>query len=137
MASHYYSLDKAFGLQDYNYYQTGVTKQALVAWSGPSRTAKKIFTFPTADCGLVIIGEAQGDDVLGNKTWYKIVSDINTDSNFNKLTSGYYNWDSYLYVPAAYVIKTNTGKNGYISPNDVPEHKDKNYTYDLHIKNAT
>ncbi|MBQ3511992.1 MAG: DUF5011 domain-containing protein [Bacilli bacterium] len=137
MASNYYFLDKAYGLQDYNFYQTGITTRSTAAKAAPKTSAKSVFTYPSSEVGLVLLEEVEGEEVNGNKIWYKVVSDMNIDANFNKKTSGYYNWDSYVYIPAAYVLKTNTGENGYISPNDVPEHKDKNYTYDLYIKNAT
>ena len=137
MASNYYFLDKAYGLQDYNYYQTAVTTASTAAKSAPSTSAKTVYTYPSSDVGLVLLEEVTGESVNGNTTWYKVVSDMNIDSNFNQITSGYYNWDSYVYIPAAYVLKTNEGKNGYISPNDVPEHKDKYYTYDLYIESAT
>lgn len=137
MASNYFSLDKAYGLQDLDYYQTGVTTQATAAKSAPTTSSKTVFNYRSADNGLVLIEEVQGEAVNGNTTWYKVVSDMNIDSNFNQITSGYYNWDSYVYIPAAYVYKTNKGKNGYVSPNDVPKHKDSDYTYDLHTENAT
>lgn len=137
MASNYYFLDKKYGLQDYNFYQTGITTRSTAAKAAPKTSAKSVFTYPSSEAGLVLLEEVEGEEVEGNKIWYKVVSDMNIDKNFNKKTSGYYNWDSYVYIPAAYVLKTNPGKNGYISPNDVPEHKDKNYTYDLYTKNAT
>lgn len=137
MASNYYNLDKAYGFQDYNFYQTAVTTQAATTYSSPTTSAKQVYNYKTADCGMVIIDEIEGQEINGNKIWYKIVSDMNIDSNFNQLTSGYYNWNSYVYIPAAYVLKTNTGKNGYISPNDVTEYQDKNYTYDLYTESGT
>lgn len=137
MASNYYFLDKKYGLQDYNFYQTGITTRSTAAKAAPKTSAKSVFTYPSSEAGLVLLEEVEGEEVEGNKIWYKVVSDMNIDKNFNKKTSGYYNWDSYIYIPAAYVLKTNTSKNGYISPNDVPEHKDKNYTYDLYTTNAT
>ena len=137
MASNYYFLDKAYGLQDYNYYQTAVTTRATYAMSAPSTTSKKVFTYNSADIALVLIEEIEGEAVEGNKTWYKVVSDLNIDSNFNQLKSGYYNWNSYVYIPAAYVYKINEGKNGYISPNDVTEYHDHDYEYDLYDKNAS
>ena len=133
MASNYYFLDKAFGLQDYNYYQTAVTTKSTTAKSQPKTSSKSVFTYKSSDHALVILDEVEGDTVDGNNKWYKVVSDMNIDSNFNELTSGYYNWNSYVYVPAAHVMKINEGKNGYISPNEVPEHKDKYYSYDLYI----
>lgn len=133
MASNYYNLDKALGLQDYNFYQTAVTTKSTTAQSAPTTsTSNYVYTYPSADNGLVILDEVEGEEVDGNTLWYKVVSDMNIDSNFNQLTTGYYNWDSYVYVPAAHVMKTNTGKNGYISPNEVTEYQDKYYTYDLH-----
>ena len=133
MASNYYFLDKTFGLQDYNYYQTAVTTKATTAKSQPKTSSKSVFNYKSSDHALVILDEVEGDTVEGNNKWYKVVSDMNIDSNFNELTSGYYNWNSYVYVPAAHVMKINEGKNGYISPNEVPEHKDKYYSYDLYI----
>ena len=137
MASNYFSLDKAYGLQDYNYYQTAVTKHAAPAKASPNTSSKTVFNYPSSDVGLVLLEEVEGEEVNGNKIWYKVVSDMNIDTNFNQLYSGYYNWNSYVYIPAAYVQKTNEGKNGYISPNDVPKHQDSGYTYDLHIIDAT
>ena len=131
MASNYYNLDKAYGFQDYNFYQTGVTNQSTYTYSTPNMASKKVYYIKSKDAGLVIIDEVEGQEINGNKIWYKVVSDMNIDSNFNQITSGYYNWDSYVYIPAAYVLKTNTGKNGYISPNEVTEYQDQNYTYDL------
>lgn len=136
MASHYYFLDKAYGLQDYNYYQLAVTTKATSAYPSPSTLNGSLYSYKSSDISLVLIDEVEGEEVDGNKTWYKVVSDMNIDNNFNQIYSGYYNWDSYVYVPAAHVYKINEGKNGYISPNDVPKHKDSDYTYDLHTENA-
>ena len=137
MASHYYFLDKAYGLQDYNYYQLAVTTKATAAYASTSTTAREpIYYYKSSDVALVLLGEVEGEEVDGNKLWYKAVSDMNIDKNFNEISSGYYNWDSYVYVPAAHVYKINEGKNGYISPNDVPKHKDSGYTYDLHTEGS-
>lgn len=131
MASNYYYLDKSLGLQDYNYYQLGVTKEAAHAYKDPSCSSKVVYTYPESEDALVIVDEL---DSNGEK-WYKVVSDLNIDSNGNEITSGDYNWNSYVYVRAFQVKKINNGKNGYISNNSVFEYKDKNYTYDLHIEN--
>lgn len=136
MASNYYFIDKALGLQDYNYYQLGVTKIATQAKASPNNSSKTVYSYRSTENALVILGEVQGQSINGNTTWYKVVSDLNIDSNFNEITSGKYNWNSYVYVPAAYVTKINQGKNGYISPNAVTEYQDKNYTYDLYIENT-
>lgn len=136
MASNYYNIDKAYGFQDYNFYQTAVTTTATSTYSSPTMTSKEVYKIKNKDAGLVIVEEVEGQEINGNKTWYKIVSDMNIDENFNQKTSGYYNWNSYVYIPAAYVLKTNEGKNGYISPNEVTEYVDKNYSYDLFTENG-
>ena len=135
MAASYYSMDKAKGLQDYNFYQLGVVTASVDTRSDATNSAKFVYKYTEAGDALVIIGEKKGQSINGNTTWYKVVSDLNIDSNFNEITSGDYNWNSYVYVPAAYVLKINKGKNGYISPNDVTEYIDKYYKYDLYDSN--
>lgn len=138
MASHYYAFDKAKGLQDYNFYQLGVlTKGAVWARSDAKNSAKGIYQYPEAEDGVVIVGEKQGDSVEGNTTWYEVVSDLNIDNNYNEITSGDYNWDKTVYVPAAYIKKINKGKNGYISPNEVTAYQDRDYEYDLYAEGTT
>ena len=132
MAANYYSLDKAFGLQDYNYYQLGVVTGPTYAYQSPNTASRIIYEYPEKEDALVIIGET----TQNNQKWYKVVSDLNVDSNYNEITSGNYNWNSVVYVPSNNVIKINKGKNGYISPNSVYEYKNKNYTYDLYIENT-
>ena len=128
MASHYYAFDKAKGLQDYNFYQLGVLKKGAVwARSDAKNSAKGIYQYPEAEDGVVIVGEKQGDSVEGNTTWYEVVSDLNIDNNYNEITSGDYNWDKTVYVPATYIKKINKGKNGYISPNEVTSYQDRDY----------
>ena len=132
MAGKYYELDKALGLQDYDYYQLGVLKNQARAYSGPTTSSRAIYTYPEAEDGVVIIGEVTS----GSEKWYKVVSDLNIDSNFNEITSGNYNWNSYVYVRASDIRKINTGKNGYVSPNDVTEYQNKNYEYDFYVENT-
>ncbi len=137
MASNYYYMDKALGLQDYNYYQLGVTTTSTQAMQQPNYSSKSMYTYKNADYGVVIVGEVEGQEVNGNKTWYKVVSDRNFDNNYNILSLGAnYNWNAYVYVPAAYILKINEGKNGYITPNEVTEYQDKDYTYDLYIEDT-
>ena len=138
MASHYYAFDKAKGLQDYNFYQLGVlTKGAVWARSDAKNSAKGIYQYPEAEDVVVIVGEKQGDSVEGNTTWYEVVSDLNIDNNYNEITSGDYNWDKTVYVPATYIKKINKGKNGYISPNEVTAYQDRDYEYDLYAEETT
>ena len=132
MASNYYSLDRALGLQDYNYYQLGVVNGPTNAYQSPSTSSRFIYEYPEREDALVIVGETTSN---GEK-WYKVVSDLNIDSNYNEITSGDYNWNGYVYVKASQVRKINNGKNGYVSPNNVYKYKDTNYTYDLYIENA-
>ena len=132
MAANYYSFDKAFGLQDYNYYQLGVVKSSTIAYSSPSTSAKIIYTYPEAEDGLVIVGEV----TKNNQKWYKVVSDVNLDKNYNEITSGDYNWNSYVYVLASQVQKINVGKNGYVDSSSVFEYDDAQYEYDLYIENT-
>ncbi len=132
MAANYYSLDKAFGLQDYNYYQLGVVNGPTKAYSEPSTSSKFIYEYPEREDALVIVGET----TKNNEKWYKVVSDLNIDSNYNEKTSGDYNWNGYVYVKASDVRKINNGKNGNINPNEVTEYQNKDYEYDLYIENT-
>ncbi|MBR3210692.1 MAG: DUF5011 domain-containing protein [Bacilli bacterium] len=132
MAANYYNLDKAYGLQDYNYYQLGVLKNKAQAYAGPSTSAKWVYEYPEAEDAVVIIGEVKS----GNETWYKVQSDLNIDSNSNEITSGNYNWNGFVYVRASDIKKINTGKNGYIAPTSVTDYQDSNYEYDLYIENT-
>ena len=133
MASNYYSLDKALGMQDYNYYQLGVVNGPTIAYKDPNTSSKQIYTYPEREDAVVIVGEVTSN----NEKWYKVVSDLNIDNNYNEKTSGDYNWNAVVYVKASQVRKINTGKKGNISPNSVYAYQDKTYTYDLYDANAT
>lgn len=133
MAANYYNMDKALGLQDYNYYQLGVLKRASNAYSSPSTSSRFIYQYPEAEDAVVIVGETTSN---GEK-WYKVVSDLNIDSNYNEITSGPYNWNGYVYVKANDIKKINNGKNGYITPNNVTEYANKKYEYDLYDQGNT
>lgn len=137
MAAQYYAFDKAKGLQDYNFYQLGVVTRQVNARSAANNKSKLVYSYPEAEDAVVIIGETEGEKVNGDATWYKVVSDLNINSSYNEITSGDYNWNGYVYIPAAYVKKINKGKNGYISPNEVTEYQDKNYEYDLYVEDTT
>ena len=131
-AANYYSFDKAFGLQDYNYYQLGVVTGPTNAYSGPGTNYKFIYQYPEKEDGVVIVDEVMS----GNEKWYKVVSDLNIDYNYNEITSGDYNWNNFVYVPANQVVKINNAKYGYKYPNSVTEYQDAYYTYDLLIENT-
>lgn len=133
MAAKYYGLDSYYGLNDYNYYQLGVVTKPTNAYFNTS-ASKVIYTYPEAGDQLVIVGEA------GN--YYKVMSDMNIDSNGNLVGSGSdytkpYNWNTnYVYVAKSDVKKINNGKNGYIDPSSVTNYKDSNYTYDLYVEDT-
>jgi beta-N-acetylglucosaminidase len=133
MASNYYNMDKALGLQDYNYYQLGVLKNPANAYAQASTGSKFIYKYPEAEDAVVIVGETTSN---GEK-WYKVVSDLNIDSNYNEISSGAYNWNGYVYVQANNIRKINNGKNGYVSPNNVTEYANKNYEYNLYDSGNT
>ena len=133
MASNYYNMDKALGLQDYNYYQLGVLKNPANAYAQDSTGSKFIYKYPEAEDAVVIVGETTSN---GEK-WYKVVSDLNIDSNYNEISSGAYNWNGYVYVQANNIRKINNGKNGYVSPNKVTEYANKNYEYNLYDSGNT
>lgn len=139
MANNYYNVDSVLGFQDYNFYQLGITTQSVPALAYPTYNSKTVYNYKSSDSPVIIVEEVEGQEINGNKKWYKVVSDLNIDAAYNEITAGYYNWNGYVYVPAAYITKINTAKNsedGYKSPNDVIEYQDKNYKYDLYIENA-
>ncbi len=129
MAANYYSLDSYFGLQDYNYYQLGVVTGPTRAYLDASTSSEFIYEYPEAEDGLVIVEEKSVNGVL----WYKVISDKNL-SNGNIVTSGDYNWNSYVWVQASQVKKINNTT--YHSVDTITNFKDKNYTYDLYVENA-
>ena len=71
MASNYYALDKAFGIQDYNYYQLGVVNQPTNAYIYPEVYAPYYrYQYPEAEDAVVIVGEttANGENMQVKET---------------------------------------------------------------------
>lgn len=133
MASNYYSMDKALGLQDYNYYQLAIANWPANTYSQPSTSSKFIYQYPEANDAMVIVNEVK----VNNELWYEVVSDLNIDNNFNEIPAyGDYNWHRTVFIRASDVTKINTAKSGYKSPNSIYEYPDKNYNYDLYITNG-
>lgn len=134
MASNYYNLDKYFGLNDYNYYQLGVVNKPTTAYFEANTNSKAIYTYPEEEDQVLIVGS------VGN--FYKVMSDMNIDSNGNLVGSKTdytkaYNWNTnYVYVSKNDIKLINKGKNGYISPESVTNYQDHNYSYDLYIENT-
>ena len=139
MAGHYYAFDRAKGMQDYNYYQLGLTNEALNARQEPNNSSKSIYIYPERDDAIIIISETTGETVDGSNVWYEIVSDRSVDSNYNYTDKWYgYNWGKTVYVPASKVRKINTPKSGagtYKAPQSVPKYQDAGYQYDLLTNN--
>ena len=128
-ASYYYSFDKDNGLLDYNFYQLIISKyKDVYARSGPSTKNSSIYQIKKVNLPFILIEEVEGEEINGNKIWYKIQSDSNIDNKGNLIGSNSstwpeYNWDGYVYVHSSFFEKINDGKkdeNGkYNSPSNV------------------
>lgn len=133
MAANYYFIDRAFGLQDYNYYQLGVVKYRTDAYNEPSTSSRWMYEYPEAEDAVVILGE----ETRNGEKWYKVQSDLNFDSNYNEIyEGGNYNWNAVVYVKADAIKLINKAKNGYKSSNDITEYPNKNYEYNLYIEDG-
>lgn len=123
-AANYYQFDSYYGLQDYNYYSIALKNDdTTVVYPKKSPKTKGLnvssayYKLILRDTPIIIVEEVQGDEVLGNKTWYKIMSDPMLDKSLEYVGDSKsnpritYNWDSnYVYVPAAYFSKINDTK---------------------------
>ena len=89
MAANYYSFDKAFGMQDYNYYQLGVVNGPTRAYQNPSTSSKFIYEYPEKEDALVIVDET----TVNGEKWYKVVSDLNIDTNNDRKPDINYDFD--------------------------------------------
>lgn len=133
-ASNYYVFDYRFGLQDYDYYSIAVKKNNEVVYpkKSPSVNASNVSTnyykFNLAGTPIVIVEEVNGDKVLDSDVWYKIQADPTLDSNLEYIGSSTsnprveYDWESYVYVPAAYFTKINDTK--AVSPSLIDKKED-------------
>lgn len=133
-AAHYSWLVDAYrGMKDYNYYQVGVTLQSTGAYYDTNAGSIKLYTLPV-ESGVLILEEVEGQEINGNKIWYKVQSDANLNKDRKSLSSaGEYNWDSYVYVHSSNILKTNNaGKNSdgtYHSPAKVKNEPITNSSY--------
>ncbi|MEG1495439.1 MAG: glucosaminidase domain-containing protein [Bacilli bacterium] len=150
-AANYYSFDSTNGLQDYNYYQVAVKSKDGVIYpsSIPSlatnyristinATSKEpYYNYGRNGSPVLILEEVQGQEVEGSTLWYKIMSDVNIDSNhnyinYNSSNPPLYNWqNNYVYVPAAYFTKIN--ENPIKNPNAVTEYVTSKYEYETYM----
>ena len=134
MAQNYFYFDQAHGFQDYNYYQEGLILNGNAnAYLNPSTNSKVVYTYPDTNRDAIVIVDKVEND---GKLWYKIVSDMNIDSNGNQIpnnNSGY-NWNAYVYVDASNVKLLN--KVDYKDTNSVTEYQDSTYTYEFYTSNG-
>lgn len=134
MAQNYFYFDQAHGFQDYNYYQEGLILNGNAkAYLNPSTNSKVVYTYPDTNRDAIVIVDKVEND---GKLWYKIVSDMNIDSNGNQIpnnNSGY-NWNAYVYVDASNVKLLN--KVDYKDTNSVTEYQDSTYSYEFYTSNG-
>ena len=115
-ASYYYSFDKDNGMLDYNYYQLIISNASDVnARTKPNKNGKVVYSIKKVGLPFILLEEVEGEEVNGNKIWYKIQSDSNIDNDgvlisANSKTWPEYNWDGVLYVHSSYFTKINIGK---------------------------
>lgn len=131
-ASYYYRFDRYFGFQDYNFYQLAINTTSVQAKASASNSARTIYTLKNKEIPIIILEEVKGDNVGGSNIWYKIVSDLNIDSNKNSYSKypEKFDWDnSYVYVPSSYFKKINTARDGIKSFNDVYPYVENTYKY--------
>ena len=131
-SSYYFRFDKYSGLQDYNFYQLAINKQTVVARSNPTNNSKAVYTIKDKEIPVIIVEEVTGDYVAGSNIWYKIISDMNLNSNKDSYGSysEYFDWNnSYVYVPSSYFKKINQAKDGLKDVSDVYPYSGYDYKY--------
>jgi beta-N-acetylglucosaminidase len=131
MASLYYSMDKALGLQDYNYYQEGLVNGPTNAYFSPTSSSSVAYTYPEKDDNVLIVDEVTNSE----GTWYKLQSDKSITNGITS-TNSTYNWSSYVYVKKDSITKINTPKNSYQDSSTIITYPDSTYTYDNYVTNA-
>ena len=115
-ASYYYSFDKDNGMLDYNYYQLIISKyKDVYVRSAPTTKSSSVYQIKKVNLPFILIDEVEGEEINGNKIWYKIQSDSNIDNKGNLIGSNSstwpeYNWNGYVYVHSSFFEKINEGK---------------------------
>ena len=124
MAGNYYSLDKNFDFQDFNQRLTLGMKQiadAVPVYSLPSTSSTKYYNLKNIpNIPVTILEEVEGEEINGNKIWYKIQSDVPIDEKRNlvDISLGTYNFEtSYAYVHSSYIYKESQAP--IITANDI------------------
>ena len=115
-ASYYYSFDKDNGMLDYDYYQLVISKyKDVYVRSAPTTKSSSVYQIKKVNLPFILIDEVEGEEINGNKIWYKIQSDSNVDDKGNLIGSNSntwpeYNWNGYVYVHSSFFEKINEGK---------------------------
>lgn len=124
MAGNYYSLDKYFEFQDFSQRLTLGIKQisdAAPVYSKPTTESTKYYNLKNIpNIPVTILEEVEGQEINGNKIWYKIQSDVPIDEarNVVDVTLGTYNFEtSYAYVHSSYIYKES--QEPIITANDI------------------
>ncbi len=124
MAGNYYSLDKYFGFQDFSQRLTLGIKQisdAVAVYSKPTTESTKYYNLKNIpNIPVTILEEVEGQEINGNKIWYKIQSDVPIDESRKivDVSLGTYNFEtSYAYVHSSYIYKES--QEPIITANDV------------------
>ncbi|MFA7688619.1 MAG: glucosaminidase domain-containing protein, partial [Bacilli bacterium] len=121
-AGHYYAVDKALGLGDYNSYQVGIkiTESTVNVRKSPTTSSSVIYGLNNthtdvsiSNMPVVILDEVTGENIDGNNIWYKIQTDGLLDSKRNAIRNPFsknprptYNWNNnYGYVHSSTIVK--------------------------------
>ena len=131
-AAYYFEFDKYYGYQDYNFYQLAVSKASVVARSEANNNSKAVYTLKNVEIPVIVVQEVVGETVNGSNIWYKIISDLNVNSNKDAYGSyaELYDWkNSYVYVPSSYFTKINKAKSGLKDVTDVYPYQGQDYKY--------
>ena len=135
-ASYYYSFDLNNGMEDYDYYQLGLSTGAQVNIRvNPSTSSTIASNLLYTNLPVIILEEVEGEEVNGSNIWYKIQSDSNLNSTktgivgANSSTWPNYNWDSTGYVHSSYIKKINDVKKEDGTYNQIINTDDISKTY--------
>ncbi len=134
-ASYYYRFDRYFGFQDYNFYQLAINTTTVTTRSLPNNSSKAVYSIKNKEIPVIILEEVKGEKVGGSDIWYKIVSDMNLNSNKDSYSSypEKFDWDnSYVYVPSCYFKKINTAVDGIKSFDDIYPYQENSYKYSFY-----
>lgn len=144
--SYYYSFDRDNGMNDYNYYQLGLTTNTspMNVRSEPNTTSSIPFKIKYSKTPVIILEEVEGTIVNGSNIWYKIQADSNLNmTNTLEVSANSswpkYNWNSAVYIHSSYVEKINDAKNEdstYNKPSTMGNDTTNKFTYKTYASNS-